>query len=106
MSLNELLVLLVSLFDLTVLLIVLVYMSRGKATWRHCAVRAAVLFLVAGLGADFAHGIEMLIHGTVGFAPQYWVLTDIGGGVLLMLDVFKPSVYLIDDFNNDNEEAL
>ena len=89
----ELLQYIIIVFDFVVLFLVSAHLLTSKKTWAHALVRFAVLCVAAGFAAQIVYSIEILRIDRVNDVFPIWMLKDLGMGALLLMDMFKPSVY-------------
>ena len=84
---------LIIVFDLAIIMLGCLHLLRGKATWSHKAVRAFVYVVLIGLSGQVWYSLTVLMSNDVPELFPAWVLKDFGIGALLLLDMFKPSIY-------------
>lgn len=84
-------------FNSVILVLVCLNLILGKSTWSDVRVRIGVFLAVCGLGAQIIYSLTVLQRNEVPRLAPFWMLKDIGIGILFILDIFKPSVYWTDE---------
>lgn len=90
---DQVLQIVIAIWDIAVMTIVFVHLFKDKPTWTHKMVRLCVFLVVAQMGVNAANICFNWYQDEVKEALSQWLLGHIGMGILFLYDVYKPQVY-------------